>query len=1279
MKKLGFIGILFLFFYLANAGEYVPLSSGVQQYQAIVEESTPGRTIVRIRIPGFEKTEVQHNGSVFQKITISRMGKNTRAGYPELPQRVELIGIAPTGNFQARVVSVKYQEFDGITVFPAQPMPTREQESTPWTYNATVYQSQTWYPADYISQEEPAVLRDYRVLPVVIHPVLFQPATHRIRVASEILMEIVQEGNDGANELTATSLQESPVFKPLYRNFLLNYEQIRQEKGFGIQGLPDMLIITHSNFYNQVLPFARWKNQKGVKTTVIKASDIAPSPTATQIKSFIQTYYDNATDKPDYLLIVGDVEFIPWFDVAGSKSDLPYYLLVGSDILPDISGGRVSVKTAAEAERVFTKLIRYEKNPYLADPNWFHAALVINSNDFQDPIAGQWATDHFTNYGYNPVYHLGDDIGNATVANVMSAVNSGVSYLYYIGHGSANSWVTTGFSTTHIMALTNGEKQPVISSVACNNADLDEPNDVFAEVWLKHSENSGAVGIMAFTESCAAYPPDTLARGMVRALLSDTITAFGNIVDFGRLHMYQSYGNSCSPTMHQSLLVGEPELEVWTRTPEAVTVSAPAAAFFGIPFTVQVTNAQGPVSGALVCYWDSLGHVVRGYTDGNGQITLDHGINQPVQGMITVTGHNLVPVQQPIDILPPQGPYVVVDELLVADTTGNNNGTPEAGETISLAAVLENIGVDPTDSLVVTLSTGDSFLVVQDSLLTMAALQPGDSTVTGGFQVSIAPNCPHLHIATVNITIASGDTNVWEQSKFITIHEGAHLELENTALTFPPTFLNFTSYQEVHLQNTGPDTLLIHLVESSIPQFTATSGTMVIPPQGSEVLQIGFTPDTTLTFTGTIIIHSSDVQNLVDSIAVNGTGIFAPDITYPDSIPVYAMVTDSLVRTLHLQNDGLGELEFTVQVTGQAPTGRGSGGADTYGHIWVDSDEPGGPAFNWVDISATGTPLNLTGNNATTTPIALDFDFPFYGNSYHQIQICTNGWASFTSYSVSYNNFALPNVLAPRALLAPLWDDLLFSDSSQVFVENQGNRYVIMYQNVYTVLNGGPYTFEIVLYDNGNIVFQYLELDSLQHDYTVGIQNHDAQDGLTIAYNEPYLHDSLAVLISKHSWLTVEPLSGTIPAQSSLDLTLTIKTHNFPVGEFYASVQIESNDPDEPVVYVPVHLTVGTTGINDPGQNAITTLQLRQNYPNPFNPSTTITYALPSRQNVEIAVFNLLGQRVITLYKGVQSAGVHKLKWNGKNMHGTPVSSGIYIYKLMTPEKTLTRKMIFLK
>jgi hypothetical protein len=88
---------------------------------------------------------------------------------------------------------------------------------------------------------------------------------------------------------------------------------------------------------------------------------------------------------------------------------------------------------------------------------------------------------------------------------------------------------------------------------------------------------------------------------------------------------------------------------------------------------------------------------------------------------------------------------------------------------------------------------------------------------------------------------------------------------------------------------------------------------------------------------------------------------------------------------------------------------------------------------------------------------------------------------------------------------------------------------------------------------------------------------------------------------------------------------------------------------------------------------------LHQNYPNPFNNSTRIEFDLPTRSNVEVAVYNILGRRVATIFSGTQSAGTHSVEWDGTDNRGRPVSSGTYFYRLKTDNLVQTKKMILLK
>ena len=89
--------------------------------------------------------------------------------------------------------------------------------------------------------------------------------------------------------------------------------------------------------------------------------------------------------------------------------------------------------------------------------------------------------------------------------------------------------------------------------------------------------------------------------------------------------------------------------------------------------------------------------------------------------------------------------------------------------------------------------------------------------------------------------------------------------------------------------------------------------------------------------------------------------------------------------------------------------------------------------------------------------------------------------------------------------------------------------------------------------------------------------------------------------------------------------------------------------------------------------------QLAQNAPNPFNSQTVLSYFLHAPGPARLEVFSLTGQRVAVLHQGPQQAGYHRLRWNGRDDADRPVASGLYLYRLMTDEGALTRKLMLLR
>ena len=95
--------------------------------------------------------------------------------------------------------------------------------------------------------------------------------------------------------------------------------------------------------------------------------------------------------------------------------------------------------------------------------------------------------------------------------------------------------------------------------------------------------------------------------------------------------------------------------------------------------------------------------------------------------------------------------------------------------------------------------------------------------------------------------------------------------------------------------------------------------------------------------------------------------------------------------------------------------------------------------------------------------------------------------------------------------------------------------------------------------------------------------------------------------------------------------------------------------------------------------NAPNIFSLHQNYPNPFNPKTTINYNLPDNAHVSLAIYDLMGKRVITLIDDPKSAGSRSVQWNATNNKGDPVSAGMYIYIIQAGNFRQNKKMVLLK
>jgi len=101
--------------------------------------------------------------------------------------------------------------------------------------------------------------------------------------------------------------------------------------------------------------------------------------------------------------------------------------------------------------------------------------------------------------------------------------------------------------------------------------------------------------------------------------------------------------------------------------------------------------------------------------------------------------------------------------------------------------------------------------------------------------------------------------------------------------------------------------------------------------------------------------------------------------------------------------------------------------------------------------------------------------------------------------------------------------------------------------------------------------------------------------------------------------------------------------------------------------------------VSKAGQNLPSRFALEQNFPNPFNPSTEIRFRLEHSSTVELAVYNVLGQKIKTLASGSFPEGEHSVTWNGRDGLGSSLSSGVYFYRLRAENRVFTRRMVLIK
>ena len=526
------------------------------------------------------------------------------------------------------------------------------------------------------------------------------------------------------------------------------------------------LIITHDNFYDAIQPLAQWKHKKGMRTKVVTLSEIGSTQYA--IRDYIIDAYYNWQIQPEFLLLVGAPNFIPFPQISGTYTDNYYTNVdVEGDIYNEILSGRLTVHNTTEAQTVVNKILLYERTPDITDSLWFINACLIVREDYDSDDTIYWGDIHHAknlmlNAGYNIIDTLSRAAGDDKY-DVIACVNNGRSIVMYRGTG-VNNW-SSPFDVNPALTQ-NGPKLPIVLSTTCRTIGTSS-TPAAAEQWFLTGTPTtprGASGYFTTTTlvTSQAYLRSAVARGFFDAVFIDNKSTFGEACEGGRIRVYQMYPYLGGDEEYYGFTtIGDPEMNLWTASPKLITVSHdPFLNIGNDTLHVLVEYSGAPVESAFVCVvFDTIVYET-GYTDGNGNI--DFLLSLPDFGNLelTVTGKNLYPSETIIPIVSDTG-YLIYNHHTISDSLGNNDGIVNSGETILLWIIIKNIGATPAYDVSATIRCNDTNIVIIDSISYYGDIvQQTARTGMNPYVFSVSPFCPS-HTANFELVINDTEGNTW--------------------------------------------------------------------------------------------------------------------------------------------------------------------------------------------------------------------------------------------------------------------------------------------------------------------------------------------------------------------------------------------------------------------------------------------------------------------------------------------------------------------------------------
>jgi hypothetical protein len=557
----------------------------------------------------------------------------------------------------------------------------------------------------------------------------------------------------------------------------------------------EYLIVTTDPYVSEFQRLADWKTESGTPAVVRTLSFIRQEypygvDDADRVRQFIRDAYARWGTK--WVLLGGDTEVIPtrfayttFYNGESIACDMYFSCLDGNwnadgdslygeappngtndncDLLPEVYVGRAPISTMNQVTTFVNKALQYEKTPAGDYENRvLFFAEVLFPQDWE-VVGGTPSLDgaqiveedclqhlhHDPNIKYARLYQNYLDSRwepgalQETRQRVIDSLNVGYNVANHTGHGYRNVMSVGDASLTNgdAAALTNGNRLMNLYAANCTSNAIDFP--CIGEAFM-HAENGGAVSNVGSSRFDFPVVGRDYQSKHFQLLYVDSIQSVGELEAEQKVPFVafstQDYVHRW--TQFTLLLLGDPELKIYTGKPRTLTVTHnPSMPLNDTTYSVNVKIGGQPLKDARVTLYKA-GDVFRSVvTNGAGNAVLDFRPDSTGTAKLTVTGYDCRPYQTNVTI-GASGVAVLVESTPQIDddnlggSSGNDDGKFDAGETIDLRVAVRNTGGGSAPSVTGTLSTTDGQVTILTPGTSYGSIAPGAVANGGNYRLSL--------------------------------------------------------------------------------------------------------------------------------------------------------------------------------------------------------------------------------------------------------------------------------------------------------------------------------------------------------------------------------------------------------------------------------------------------------------------------------------------------------------------------------------------------------------